>query len=51
MAVKIKTVMPTVIKDKKITREVIAQVRRRPAAEDLKWAKSRRKLFNELSAK
>jgi len=37
--------------DKKIVREVIAQVRRKPAAEDIKWAKTRRKLFNELTAK
>ena len=51
MAAKIKPVEPTVIKDKKIVREVISQVRRRPAAEDIKWAKDRRKLFNELTAK
>ena len=51
MAVKIKPVEPTVIKDKKIVREVIAQVRRKPAAEDIKWAKIRRKLFAELTAK
>jgi len=51
MTAKIKPVEPTVIKDKKIAREVIAQVRRKPTAEDVKWAKSRRKLFNELTAK
>jgi len=51
MAAKIKPVEPTVIKDKKIVREVIAQVRRKPAAEDIRWAKTRRKLFNELTAK
>jgi len=51
MAVKIKPIKPTVIKDKKIVREVIAQVRRKPSNEDLKWAKARRKLFNELTAK
>ena len=51
MAAKLKPVQPTEIKDKKIVREVIAQVRRRPTAEDVKWAKSRRKLFNELTAK
>jgi len=51
MAVKIKPVEPTVIKDKKIIREVIAQVRRKPAADDVKWAKARWKLFNELTAK
>jgi len=51
MAVKVKPVEPTVIKDKRIVREVIAQIRRKPAAGDIKWAKSRRKLFNELTAK
>jgi hypothetical protein len=51
MAIKIKPVEPTIIKDKRIVREVIDQVRQKPAAEDLKWAKSRRKLFNKLAAK
>ena len=51
MAVKIKPVESTIIKDKRIVHEVIAQVRRKPAAGDIKWAKSRRKLFNELTAK
>ncbi|MCL2067026.1 MAG: hypothetical protein FWG99_06140 [Treponema sp.] len=51
MAAKIKPVEPTVIRDKKIVREVINQVRRKPAVEDIKWAKTRNKLFNELTAK
>ena len=51
MAAKIKPVEPTVIKDKKIIREVIAQVRCKPTSTDIKWAKSRRKLFTELTAK
>jgi len=51
MTIKIKPVEPTVIKDKRIVREVIAQVRRQPAAEDIKWAEARRKLFRELTAK
>jgi len=51
VAAKIKPVEPTVIKDKKIIREVIAQVRCKPAVKDIKWAKSRKKLFNELTAK
>ena len=51
MSNKIKPVEPTVIKDKKIVQEVIAQIRRKPSDEDIKWAKSRRKLFNELTAK
>jgi hypothetical protein len=51
MAAKIKPVEPTVIRNKKIVREVIAQVRRKPAADDVRWAKARRKLFTELTAK
>jgi hypothetical protein len=51
MAAKIKPVEPTVIRDKKIIREVIAEIRRKPTAEDIKWAKARRKLFEELTAK
>jgi hypothetical protein len=51
MGTKIKPVEPTVIKDKKIIREVIAQIRRKPTAEDIEWAKARRKLFNDLTAK
>ena len=51
MAVKIKPVEPTVIKDPQIVREVIAQVRRKPTPEDIKWKKSLTKLFNELTAK
>jgi len=51
MAAKIKPVEPTVIKDKKIIRQVIAQVRCKPAATDKKWARSRKKLFLELTAK
>ena len=51
MAAKIKPVKPTVIKDKKIVREIIAQVRRKPTDGDIEWAKARRKLFKELTAK
>jgi len=51
MAVKFKPVEPTVIRDKRIVLEVIAQVRRKPAAGDIQWAKTRRKVFNELTAK
>ena len=51
MAAKIKPVEPTVIRDKRIVREVIAQVRRKPAADDVRWAKARQKLFTELTAK
>jgi hypothetical protein len=51
MAVYIKPVQPTVIKDKKIIRDIIAQIRRKPAPEDIKRAKARRDLFKELTAK
>jgi hypothetical protein len=51
MAAKIKPVEPTVIKDKKIVRDIIVQKRRKPAADDIKWARTRRKIFNELTAK
>jgi hypothetical protein len=51
MAAKIKPIEPTVIKDKKIIREIITQIRRKPTAEDIKWAKDCQKLFNELTAK
>jgi uncharacterized protein YcfJ len=51
MGVSIKPIQPTVVTDKKIVRDIIAQIRRKPATEDIKWAKSRRKLFKELTAK
>jgi hypothetical protein len=51
MGAYIKPVQPTVVKDKKIIRDIIAQIRQKPAAEDIKWAKTRRKLFKELTAK
>jgi hypothetical protein len=51
MAASIKPVQPTVIKDKKIIRDVIAQIRRKPRPEDMKHIKARRVLFNELTAK
>ena len=51
MAAKIKPVEPTEIKDPRIIREIIAQIRRKPTAEDIKWRKSITKLFNELTAK
>jgi hypothetical protein len=51
MGVKVKPVQPTVIKDKKIVREVIEQIRRTPTATDIKRAKARGDLFKELTAK
>jgi hypothetical protein len=49
MAATIKPVQPTVIKDKNIIREVIAQVRRQPTPADIKRAKARRDLFKILT--
>jgi hypothetical protein len=51
MATNIKPVQPTVIKDKKIIKEVIAQVRRQPTPSDIKRAKTRRDLFQVLTSK
>jgi hypothetical protein len=49
MVAKIKPVQPTIIKDKKIVREAIAQIRRKPTSLDIKRAKARSKLFKELT--
>jgi hypothetical protein len=51
MAANMKPVQPTVIKDKKIIKEVIAQVRRQPTLADIKRAKARRDLFQVLTSK
>jgi hypothetical protein len=51
MAAKIKPVEPTVIKDKRIVREVIAQVRRKQTQADFKRAKKRGELFTELTTR
>jgi hypothetical protein len=51
MGTNIKPVQPTTIKDKKIIQDVIAQIRRKPAPEDIKRSKARRDLFRELTAK
>jgi hypothetical protein len=51
MGAKVKPVQPTVIKDKKIVREVIEQIRRKPAPAAVKRVKARSDLFKELTAK
>jgi hypothetical protein len=51
MAASIKPVQPTVIKDKKILRQVIAQIRRKPTRADIKRAKEREALFKVLTEK
>ena len=50
MAAKIKPVEPTIIRDKKIVRQVISQVRRKPTSADIKRAKTRSDPFRELTA-
>ncbi len=51
MGVYIKPIQPTVIKDKKIIRDIIFQVRQKPGEKDVQWAKDRRELFKELTEK
>jgi hypothetical protein len=51
MGAKVKPVQPTVITDKKIVREVIEQIRRKPCPADAKRAKARSDLFKELTAR
>ncbi|MDR1904515.1 MAG: hypothetical protein LBQ88_19805 [Treponema sp.] len=51
MGITIKPVESTTINDKKIIQDVIAQIRRKPAPEDIKRSKARRDLFKELTAK
>lgn len=51
MGTNMKPIQPTVVKDKQIIKDIIVQVRQKPAKEDIKWAKARRKLFKELTAK
>jgi hypothetical protein len=51
MGAKVKPVQPTVIRDKKIVREVIEQIRRKPTSAAVKRAKARSDLFKELTAK
>jgi hypothetical protein len=51
MGVYIKPIQPTVIKDKKIIRDIIAQIRRKPGPEDIERSRVRSRLFKELTAK
>jgi hypothetical protein len=51
MAVIIKPVQPTEIKDKKIVREVIEQIRKKPTAAALKRHKEREETFMRLLKK
>jgi len=51
MGTYIKPIQPTVVKDRQIIRDIVAQIRQKPAIEDIKWARARRKLYKELTAK
>ena len=51
MAVKVKPVQPTEIKDKKIAREVIEQIRKPIPASVYRKLEKRAKIFNELMGK
>ena len=51
MAVRIKPVQPTEIKDKKIAREVIEQIRKPIPASVYRKLEKRAKIFNELMGK
>ena len=50
-AVKVKPVQPTEIKDKKIIREVITEIRRKPTAAALKRHKAEEEVFFRLLKK
>jgi ribosomal protein L22 len=47
---RIKPVQPTVIRDKKIIREVIAEIHRKPTAEDLAYLQETREILKEVMA-
>jgi hypothetical protein len=51
MGTYIKPIQPTVVNNIQIIRDIVAQVRKKPAIKDIKWAKARRKLYKELTAK
>jgi len=51
MGTKVKPVQPTEIKDKRIIREVIAEIRRRPTAAALKRHKEEDEAFMRLLKK
>jgi hypothetical protein len=51
MTVKIKPVQPTVINDKKIVREVIAEIHRKPTKKDIARSRERRDVLKKAMAK
>jgi phosphopantetheine adenylyltransferase len=51
MGARIKPVEPTVIKDKKIVQEVIAEIHRKPTKKTLSRIQERRKVLKKAMAK
>jgi phosphopantetheine adenylyltransferase len=51
MGAKIKPVQPTVIKDKKIIQDVIAEIHRKPTKKDLARIQERREVFKKATAR
>jgi hypothetical protein len=48
---KIKPVQPTVIKDKKIIQDVIAEIHRKPTKKDMARLQERREVFKKATAR
>jgi hypothetical protein len=51
MGAKIKPVQPTVIKDKKIVRDVIAEIHRKPTQSDMIRLRERREVLKRAMSK
>jgi hypothetical protein len=51
MGVKIKPVQPTVIKDKKIVQDIIAEIHRKPTRKDIARLQERREVLKKAMAK
>jgi hypothetical protein len=51
MGAKVKPVQPTVIKDKKIVRDVIAEIHREPIQNDLARLRERREVLKRAMSK
>jgi hypothetical protein len=51
MGVKIKPVQPTVIKDKKIVQDIIAEIHRKPTRKDIARLQERREVLKKAMAR
>jgi hypothetical protein len=51
MGAKIKPVQPTIIKDKKIVRDVIAEIHRKPTQNDMVRLRERREVLKRAMSK